>query len=136
MHHHSELSDEAFELQFASGVFPASLFIHEAHLRLGFIHIKKYGIEKAIEQVSQQIQQLVISIGAQEKYHHTITIAALHILYHYIRKNPEAPFQQLLASEPQLLANFKSILNNHYSEPLLASPEARHQYFPPDLTSF
>ncbi len=136
MHHHSELSDEAFELQFASGVFPASLFIHEAHLRLGFIHIKKYGIEKAIEQVSQQIQQLVISIGAQEKYHHTVTIAALHILNHYIRKNPEAPFQQLLASEPQLLADFKSILNKHYSESILASPEARHQYFPPDLTSF
>ncbi|MEM6720185.1 MAG: hypothetical protein AAF611_12745 [Bacteroidota bacterium] len=46
MKSHSQLTDAAFELQFSQCEFAPSLFNHEAHLRLEWIHINNYGIAK------------------------------------------------------------------------------------------
>ena len=40
---HYQLSDEEFEQQFQNCLLSPVLFTHEAHLRLAFIHILKYG---------------------------------------------------------------------------------------------
>jgi hypothetical protein len=52
MNSHFELSDELFEEQFQNCQLNPALFNHEAHLRLAWIHITKYGIDKAIENIS------------------------------------------------------------------------------------
>ena len=57
MQHHSELDDNTFEVLFREGNFPAALFSHEAHLRLAWIHLRRYGLEQAIENVSRQLQR-------------------------------------------------------------------------------
>ena len=53
---HRQYTNEQFEQSFSDCSFNASLFSHEAHLRLGFIHIIKYGLPRAIENHCLQIQ--------------------------------------------------------------------------------
>jgi hypothetical protein len=40
---HFSLTDIEFENQFENGTLKPELFSHEAHVRLAWIHIKKYG---------------------------------------------------------------------------------------------
>jgi hypothetical protein len=49
MEDHFKLSDSEFEKKFESCEFDHSMFNHEAHLRLAWIHIHNYGIEKALK---------------------------------------------------------------------------------------
>lgn len=53
---HFDLSDEEFEEEFADCILNLSLFTHEAHLRLAYIHIKKYGQVMAVENICSQIK--------------------------------------------------------------------------------
>ena len=48
MEPHYALSDPEFEKQFESAVLDPKFFSHEAHLRLAWIHVTKYGVERAI----------------------------------------------------------------------------------------
>jgi len=82
MEAHVELSDEVFEKQFKNCELNPALFSHEAHLRLAWIHIKKQGVEKAIENVCGQLLNFVEFAGAGDKYNKTLTIAALRAVYH------------------------------------------------------
>ena len=76
MENHFDLSDREFESQFAKSMFDPKLFSHEAHLRLAWIHVTKYGEPIAIQNVSDQLKQFVTIVGARDKYNHTLTVAA------------------------------------------------------------
>lgn len=67
MERHFKLSDSEFEKQFIDCKLDSSDFSHEAHLRLAWINISKYGIEKAIANIQTQLKRFVKSVGAQDK---------------------------------------------------------------------
>ena len=46
-----DLTDDELEQRFENCLIDAALFTHEAHLRLAWIHIEKYGVEKAINNI-------------------------------------------------------------------------------------
>ena len=54
MERHYQLTDNQFETQFADLSMDPTLFSHEAHLRLAWIHIKHHGVDKAIENICSQ----------------------------------------------------------------------------------
>ena len=87
------LSDKEFEAQFESGVLPPGLFTHEAHIRLAWIHIDKYGIDKAISNIVQQIQSYTAKLGVTDKFNKTLTIAAVRAVYHFMLKSNSSDFQ-------------------------------------------
>ncbi len=47
MEKHLELTDTEFEKQFYTWQLNPADFSHEAHLRLAWVHVKKYGINEA-----------------------------------------------------------------------------------------
>ena len=59
---HFDLTDDEFERQIAAGVLDVSLFNHVAHLRLAWIYISKYGIEAAINRISEAIKRFAIDL--------------------------------------------------------------------------
>jgi len=59
MENHNDLSDFEFEKQFENCELNPSMFSHEAHLRLVWIHIRNYGVEKALQNVPLQLQNFV-----------------------------------------------------------------------------
>ena len=96
MEKHVELTDEQFEQQFQEATLDAHLFTHEAHVRLAWIHVKKYGIELAIQNVTTQLRAYVETLGATDKYNETLTVAAVKAVYHFYLRTEHVSFQDFI----------------------------------------
>lgn len=133
---HRSLSDDAFEQQIEQCLFNPLEFTHEAHLRLAWVHIKKYGINQAIINVQKQLYQFVKNAGAEDKYNKTLTIAATKAVYHFILKSNSSSFSDLLLEYPLLTHSFKEMMESHYSINIFDSNRAKQEYIQPDLAPF
>ena len=136
MEKHWKLSDEEFEEQFSTCNFSPLWFTHEAHLRLAWIYITKYGSEIAFKKYSFQLKQFAKKHNANTKYNATVTFASIQIIQHYIEKSNAYDFQDFINEFPQLKTNFKHLLQTHYSGNIFTSLEAKQQILQPDLVSF
>ena len=136
MEKHFELSDAAFEKQFATYKLDPILFSHEAHLRLTWIHIVKYGIAQAEENIQTQLMNFVEFAGAKEKYHKTLTIAAIKAVDHFIRQSKSSNFKDFISEFPELKTDFKTLINSHYSFDVFNSKKAKNEFLKPDVLSF
>ena len=115
MDSHFDMSDSEFENAFENCKVPPALFNHEAHLRLAWIHISKYGLEVAEENIQQQLNRFVAFVGASDKYNKTLTIVAIRAVGHFFRKSTSHNFSDFLQEFPQLKAEFKPLIESHYS---------------------
>jgi len=136
MNSHFELSDELFEEQFQNCQLNPALFNHEAHLRLAWIHITKYGIDKAIENISNQLFAFSVSLGAINKFNKTITVAAINAVNHFINKCDIDNFNDFIQNCPRLKYSFKELMSSHYQIDIYKSEIAKKQYLEPDLLPF
>jgi len=133
---HTRLSDEEFEKQFQQYTFKPSMFSHEAHLRLAYIHIKKYGLPQAEVNMVHQIKGYAAYYGANDKFNKTVTIASVKTMHHFMNKAVADSFSELVKEFPRILTNFKDILSQHYSFNVFSDPKAKKEYLFPDLQSF
>ena len=136
MEKHYRFSDEVYEQKFRECKFPPLYFSHEAHLRLAYIHLKKYGLEQSIKNMCTQIYDFAIKYGATMKFNATVTYASLQIMYHYMNKGESLNFSDLMEEFPQLLKDFKTEIQKHYSWDVFRSPEAKANILQPDLEPF
>ena len=136
MQSHYDLDDNTFEHLFDTATLNPTLFTHEAHLRLAWIHIQKYGLEDAITHICEQIAHFDAMLGNGTKYHETITIAAIKMVNHFMLKTPSPSFKTFIEHNPRLLHNFKDLLHSHYSSYLLTNEVARLTFLEPDLLPF
>jgi len=133
---HWSLTDAEFEHQFADCTLKPLFFTHEAHLRLACIHIKKYGEEKAIEHLCTQIHKYASSLGEDNKFNKTVTVAAVKAVHHFMKRTDSDNFQSLIKEFPKLKYNFKELLKMHYSFDLFLSDKAKKTFIEPDLLPF
>lgn len=149
MEHHRTLSDRAFLEQFANQTLPPEWFSHEAHLRLAFLHIRNRGVEKAIDTVRTQLKAYVAHLGATDKYHETLTVAAVRAVYHFMRREgmtlPDSrlpdqstleDFLTLLHRHPRLRTSFRDLMFAHYRTDIFSSAFAKKEYLEPELLPF
>lgn len=115
------MTDETFLAAIASGALPASDFGHLQHLRLARLHLQSAPLEVAIERTCADIARFAAHHGAQAKFHRTITEALLRLMAAH------GP------NDAALLDDARGLSARHYSPTLLASPEARLRFLPPDL---
>jgi len=133
---HFELSDSDFIKQFDACELNPTDFSHEAHLRLAYLNIKHYGIEKAEINIQKQLKKYVDFVGAKDKYNKTLTIAATKTVYHFMLKAKSDNFKELLMEFPQLRSHFKELMECHYSFDIFNSEKAKTEYLQPDLVPF
>lgn len=133
---HHDLTDAAFENQFTTLTLDPTLFSHEAHLRLAWIHIRRYGIEKAIENMCEQIQRFATHHGDSGKFNITLTVAATRAVYHFALRSTTNTFKDFIAENNRLLTEFKQLLSSHYATNIFTSDQARKSYLEPDLLPF
>lgn len=131
-----ELSDTEFSIQFQNCSLDPSIFDHEAHMRLVWLQIEKYGIQKARINIQNQIQNFVKHVGAEEKYHKTLTISAIEIVNHFMTKKTSKTFKEFISEFPELKNNFKELIEHHYSYDIFKSLKANNEYLKPDLIPF
>lgn len=133
---HYDLSDAQFEEALKRAILAPQLFSHEAHLRLAWLHIKNYGVEKAILNITAQIKNYTQVLGADDKYNDTVTVAAIKIVYHFMQKSVSDNFKDFMLEFPRLKSNFKDILSQHYGFDIFTVAEAKSSYVEPDLLPF
>ena len=136
MEQHFILTDKEFEDQFADCSFDPSLFSHEAHLRLAWIHISKYGQTKAIENITMQLKNFVRHLGATQKYNETLTVAAIKVVNHFMQKEPLLTFYDFISTYPRLKTNFRNMIEQHYSFDIFNLLKAKEEFLEPDLLEF
>lgn len=133
---HSQLSDKEFEALFEKGDLPPSLFSHEAHLRLAWLYIKKYGQEKAAEKTCEEIKQFDRLHGKGDKFNTTVSVAAIKMVHHFIKKSESNDFYTFINKFPRLKTGFKELLHQHYGLDIFSNKEAKTSFIEPDLLSF
>ena len=136
MESHFKLSDAEFENQFENCELIPTMFNHEAHLRIAWIYINKYGVEKAVRQLCSQLRNYVNHLGANDKYNETLTIAAVRTVYHFMLKSKSHNFQNFISENLRLTQNFKELLLQHYRTDIFTSEKAKREYLLPDLLPF
>ena len=136
MQSHYDFTDSEFKRAFECASLDPGFFNHEAHLRLAWIHIKKYGVDKAVEQVTSQLKNYVGTLGFNDKYHETITVAAVRAVNHFMSSSTKENFKDFIKENQRLKTNFKNLLSQHYSKNIFASAQARKNYLEPDLLPF
>ncbi|QMW04252.1 hypothetical protein [Spirosoma foliorum] len=136
MESHYALNDDQFAQQFELCQLNPALFSHEAHLRLAWIHVTRYGVEQAIENICTQLVRFVDSLGARDKYNQTLTVAAIRAVNHFVNKSDCTNFQDFIEQLPRLKYNFKELIACHYQLDIYTSDLARTTYVEPDLLPF
>lgn len=134
--HHSKLSDTEFEISFENGILDPAIFTHEAHLRMAWIFIKKYGHGQAVDKITKSLFEFVSRAGAAEKYSVTVTIAAIKMVDHFLRRTAAKDFQEFIGKNPRLKNQFRQLIASHYSFDVFASHAASKEYIEPDLLPF
>ncbi len=111
-------------------------FTHRSHLRLAYIYCCYFPLEEALSRCTKGIKAYAESLGAHQKYHHTLTVAAVLLVRQRLSKQRVEGFEELITANPDLVANFKGALAEHYSAEHLENPEAKQLYLPPDRSPF
>lgn len=136
MEHHLLLGDNELEHLFENAQLDPRLFSHEAHLRLAWIHLNKYGEINAIKNLTDQIPVFAKKHGAPGKYNTTLTVAAIKAVYHFYKKSASSNFQDFIVEFPRLKTHFTALMAAHYSFDIYHSQEAKSEFLAPDLLPF
>lgn len=128
------LTDGAFLEALQSANLPAGSFDHQGHVRAAWLYLKANEEAVAIEQFVASIKHLVKTLGAEDKYHETITRALMHLIAK--RMQDEPTWEAFCEREQDLMHNAKAVLLTYYTEALLFSDKAKHTWQQPDIKAF
>ena len=136
MENHNILTDSEFEQQFAAAMLDPAVFTHEAHLRLAWVHLSRYGLDQAIENITGQLKNYTRAVGAADKYNETVTIAAIYAVNHFRIRSACKDFATFIAENSVLKTNFKELINTHYRTDIFKSERAKNHFLEPELLPF
>lgn len=107
-------------------------FTHEAHVRVAWSYLVELPLLDALRTFSANLQRFARSLGAEGKYHATITWAYLFAISERIESGGERnSFERFAAGNPDLLA--RDFLSRFYPPEVLASEAARARFLLPRM---
>lgn len=130
---HHDLDDECFVQRLSDCSLPPALFTHDAHLRLAWILIHRYGLPKAEKEICRLIINFVSHLNATDKFHTTLTVIATRIVNRFIRLSYTQSFIDLILQNPQLISNFKDLVMEYYSFDIFSNESAKYKFLEPDI---
>ena len=136
MEQHLLLTDEAFITQFENCSLNPEVFSHEAHLRLAWIYLHRYNEPVACRQTAKHLKVYVKHLGAEGKFNHTLTVASVKAVHHFMQRSQSVKFTDFINEFPELKYNLKELLATHYSVDIFNFPEAKTHWLEPDLSAF
>jgi hypothetical protein len=127
------LEDSTFLQMFLDQTLPSEYFDHVGHLRVAWLILNEHGLESGSLKGCAAIKAYATSLGAAEKYHHTISIALFHLMYF---RGLGDSWQSFVENQSDLVHNSLSVLKVYYSEALLFSEDAKQSFQQPDIRAF
>lgn len=127
------LSDTDFLKQFHDKTLDPVHFNHAGHLRLAWLTLDNNDTEAAIQIICSGIKAYAESLGANDKFNHTMTDAIIRIITKRRNAMPVKSWRAFKDENQDLFLNAKSVLNQHYSDELLQSERAKNSLIHPDI---
>jgi len=128
------LSDAEFLASFEGLRIPASDFRHIDHVRLAWIYLHDSELGPGGTRFCSNFRTFVQHIGAESKYHETITWFYLVTVFERIRATAKtANWEAFARSNPDLLDASMGLLRARYRNETLFSAWARCTFVLPDL---
>ncbi len=126
------MTDADFLRSFEECTLPGSAFHHRDHVRLGWIHLRRYPALEALARFADGLKRFATANGRPGLYHETITWAYLLLIHERIARTEAATWEELAARNPDLLTWNPSVLNRYYEKETLESELARRVFVLPD----
>lgn len=118
--------------QFEAQSIVASDFNHRNHLRVAWFYINHYSINIAREKIHQGLIELTKALGAEDKYHRTLTDFFIDYLLQVKWYLNSESWDEVEARCGFLMTEAKSLLNIYYSPEVIDSQRAREDFVKPD----
>lgn len=106
-------------------------FRHRDHLRAAWSYLQLEPLPRAAARMERTIRRFALHHRHAAKYHHTLTMAWIHLVAVHAAAHPEPTFDRFIAAQDRLLD--KSVVSRFYSDALLWSAHAREHWVEPDL---
>ena len=126
-------ADKKFVDALESCTLPPESFNHRGHLRLAWVYLSEHPLEEAIARVCHSISTYANSLGATDKFHHTLTEAMTRIICARMANADADGFDEFVQVNSDLLRRAASVLGEYYSEAQLHSAQARARFVAPDM---
>lgn len=124
------MTDDAFLAELEAGTLPDAAFSHAAHIRAGYLYLRRLGFAGAVERMRATLQHYVALRGKADRYHETITVAYLALINRHLQRTGDCGgWKAFQAAHPVLLE--PGLLGHYYPKDVLASHEARRVFVLP-----
>ncbi|WP_223668986.1 N-formylglutamate deformylase [Kangiella shandongensis] len=127
------MNSETLFSRFQTQQVSADEFNHLAHLKVAWYYICRKSITDAREKFHKDLIELTSALGAEEKYHRTLTDFFLDYLYQvkwYFNTESWAVVEEKC---PLLIHDAKKLVSYYYSDKVIESDLARTGYVAADL---
>ena len=125
-------SDRHFIDQFENQTLPPEKFNHLGHLRLAWLYLATLPLEDAIATMTHGLRVYAASLGASEKFHHTLTEALLRIMAARITNGKYTSFDAFLEDNQDIVNDASAVVAEHYSKDCIMSSAAKESFIQPD----
>ena len=126
------MSDQELRAAFEQTSLPESEFDHEAHVRMAWIYLRQYSLPEAIARFTTDLKRYTRALGAEDKYHETITWFFLVLIHDRMAESGEQSWDEFRLVHPDLISSAPALLSAHYSKERLTSGAARSRFLLPD----
>ncbi|TJY64741.1 hypothetical protein E4T66_00380 [Sinimarinibacterium sp. CAU 1509] len=109
---------------------PPEQFGHRNHVHAAWQCLRAAPLPQATERFCSLLIRYVDHLGARDKYHHSLTVALLHLIAARMRDDQD--WETFIAAHPELLHDARALLSQHYSPECLGSDAARLGFVAPD----
>jgi len=125
------MSDPDFLVAFENTTLPRPEWTHEAHVRMAYLYLgKTKNFDTTLDEVRTRICAYNAAWGKAAGYHETITVAFLRLIADRMtRDGTKRDWSAFREANSDLLDT--RILQAHYTEAVLFSPEARAGFVNP-----
>ena len=123
-------ADQLFLDALEDTTLPAAEFTHRAHVRAGFLYLRRYDFPGACVAMKRAIQRFAVRLGKATLYHETMTIAYLALIAERLADEPPTiSFDAFIERYPELLS--VEYFRRYYPAGELDAPEARATFVLP-----
>lgn len=128
------MTDDEFIAALETCTLSPDDFNHAAHVRAGYIYLRRGEFGWAVDRMRQAIQTFAGSLGQAQRYHETITVACMALIREHIELRGDAGNWLAFANaNPELFA--PDLLARFYPPQQLAAPLARRTFVLPCATA-
>jgi len=126
----------AVDIEFLEAIHRATLppesFRHRGHLRFAWLLLRIHPFELACARCLAGIWYYANSLGANDKFHFTLTRASIMLVHQRQQQGSFSAFDAFLETNSDLLTQFLAIIERHYSPACLNQALAKTSWVAPD----